>query len=82
MTTSDAIKTLESKKLVIRSPYPNDKRYNSLRVTKKGIELVFNVFFHVRKSDIKFFKALGGKGNIFNDLLIQLIKGNYDNIYK
>ncbi|MBN2400981.1 MAG: winged helix-turn-helix transcriptional regulator [Spirochaetes bacterium] len=82
MTTSDVIKTLEAKKLLVRSPYPDDKRYNSLKVTKKGTELVFNIFYHVRISDITFFRALGKKeGKIFRDLLLKLIKGNYDKIF-
>jgi MarR family transcriptional regulator, organic hydroperoxide resistance regulator len=82
MTTSDAVRTLEVKKLLIRSPNPDDKRHNSLKVTKKGIELVFNIFYHVRICDTKFFKALDKEAKIFSQLLIKIIKGNYDNIYK
>jgi DNA-binding MarR family transcriptional regulator len=81
MTTSDAVRTLEAKKLLIRSPYPDDKRHNSLKVTKKGTELVFKIFYYVRKSDIQFFKALGKDAKIFSNMLIKLIKGNYDNIF-
>jgi MarR family transcriptional regulator, organic hydroperoxide resistance regulator len=82
MTTSDAVRTLELKKFLIRSTNPDDKRHNSLKVTKKGIELVFNIFYHVRKCDTKFFKALGEEAKIFSQLSVKVIKGNYDNIYK
>lgn len=82
MTTSDAVRTLEAKKMLTRSPYPDDKRHNSLKVTKKGTELVFKIFYYVRKSDIQFFKALGKEAKIFSQLLVKVIKGNFDNIYK
>jgi MarR family transcriptional regulator, organic hydroperoxide resistance regulator len=82
MTTSDAVRTLEVKKFLIRYINPDDKRHDSKKVTKKGIELVFNIFYHVRKCDTKFFKTLGEEAKIFSQLLVKVIKGNYDNIYK
>ena len=81
MTVSDVLKTLEAKKLVIRTQNEKDRRHNFLKITEKGTIVVQNIFVKVKKSDKKFFCALGSQENELKNLLIKLIKGNYDDIY-
>jgi MarR family transcriptional regulator, organic hydroperoxide resistance regulator len=81
MTVSDVLKTLESKKMVVRTINVKDRRHNFLKITGKGAKLVFDIFYKIEKSDKKFFSALKSKENEFNNLLIKLIQGNYDDIY-
>ncbi len=81
MTVSDVLKTLVAKKMVTRTTNEKDRRHNYLKITEKGSMLVQNIFYNVRKADKKFFKVLGEEESKFNELLIKLIKGNYDDIY-
>jgi DNA-binding MarR family transcriptional regulator len=81
MMTSDVLKKLESKKLVIRYPNPKDKRHNSIKITPKGFNLIIKTFPQVNKADIKFFKALDDDVNSFTGQLGKLIRTNFDSIY-
>ena len=81
MTVSDVLKTLVSKKLVIRSVNEKDRRHNFLKITDKGTKLAQNIFCKVRETDKKFFGALGDKENEFNNLLIKLTNANYDDLF-
>ncbi len=82
MMTSDVLKTLERKKLVVRYPNPKDRRHNLLKITQKGARLLMKIFAHVDQTDIKFFKTLGNDVSLFTAGLEKLIQANYDNIYK
>ncbi|MBN2041965.1 MAG: winged helix-turn-helix transcriptional regulator [Spirochaetes bacterium] len=81
MTVSDVLKTLVSKKLVIRTVNEKDKRHNFLKITDKGTKLAQNIFCKVRETDQKFFGSLGDKENEFNNLLIKLTNANFDDLY-
>lgn len=81
MTVSDVLKTLETKKMIVRSVNPDDRRHNSLKITEKGVRMVHQIFNKVLKSDGLFFNALGMDQEKFTGLLSKLIRGNYDNIY-
>jgi DNA-binding MarR family transcriptional regulator len=81
MMTSDVLKTLESKKLVTRSQNQDDKRHKSLKITQKGIDLIFEIYEHVNQADISFFKVLENDMQELIDPLEKLIRTNYDKIY-
>ena len=82
MMTSDVLKTLERKKLVVRYRNPEDRRHNSLKITQSGINLVLELFNQVYEADIRFFKVLGDKAKSFTEYLEKLISANYDAIYR
>jgi DNA-binding MarR family transcriptional regulator len=81
MMTSDVLKKLELKKLVIRYPNPKDKRHNSIKITPKGFNLIMKTFPQVNKADIKFFKILDDDVKSFTGKLEKLIRTNFDSIY-
>jgi DNA-binding MarR family transcriptional regulator len=81
MMTSDVLKTLESKKLVIRYPNPEDRRHNSIKITQKGAALLSKIFIQIYKADVNFFEVLGTDIKPFTELMERLIRANYDNIY-
>jgi DNA-binding MarR family transcriptional regulator len=81
MMTSDVLKTLESKKLVIRYPNQEDRRSNSIKITEKGATLISKIFVQVYKADVKFFQILGDDIKSFTETMEKLIRENYDNIY-
>lgn len=81
MMTSDVLRTLESKKLVIRYPNPEDRRHNSIKITPKGAALLSKVFIQINKADVKFFEILKEDIKPFTETMEKLIKANYDNIY-
>jgi DNA-binding MarR family transcriptional regulator len=81
MMTSDVLKTLESKKLVIRYPNPEDKRHNSIKITQNGADLISKIFIQVENADINFFKILEDDIKPFTELLKKLIRANHDSIY-
>lgn len=82
MMTADVLKTLESKKFVIRYQNPDDRRHNCLKITPKGINLILKTFEHVNQADIEFFKVLEDNMQSIVEPLEKLIQTNYDNIYK
>jgi len=81
MMTSDVLKTLEIKKLVMRYPNPEDRRHNSIKITQKGADLVSEMFIKVEKADVKFFKILEDDIKHFTETMEKLISANFDNIY-
>ena len=81
MTVSDIMKVLVLKKLVIRTINKKDRRHNSLKITEKGTQLVYEIMYRVQLSDEQFFKVLGEDEKKFNELLTKLIRGNYDKIF-
>jgi DNA-binding MarR family transcriptional regulator len=81
MMTSDVLKKLEAKKLVIRFPNPKDRRHNSLKITPQGVKLLLKIFPCVYEADIKFFEVLGDNEKSLVTPLKELIRANYDSIY-
>jgi len=81
MTVSDVLKTLENKKMVTRVSDPDDRRHNSIKITDKGEKHIFGVYNHINEFDNKFFKVLGQDYKMLIDVLVRLIRGNYDKIF-
>jgi DNA-binding MarR family transcriptional regulator len=81
MMTSDVLKTLEAKKLVIRVKNPKDRRHNSIKITRKGSRLVAKMIIQAELADAKFFQILENDIKSLTDPLEKLISANYDNIY-
>jgi DNA-binding MarR family transcriptional regulator len=81
MTTSDVLKTLESKMMVTRISNPEDRRHNSIKITDKGEKLIFNVYNYINESDNKFFNVLGADYKTLINVLVRLIQGNFDKIF-
>jgi len=79
--TSDELRILESKKLIIRVKNPQDKRHNSIKITRKGANLVTKMFVQAEAADAKFFKVLEDNIKSLTDPLEKLISANYDKIY-
>ncbi len=59
MMTSQVLRALEGKGLVIRSPHPSDNRAFALNPTEEGIGLVNRANRNVEEADRIFFSALG-----------------------
>ena len=59
MTTSQVLRTLESRGLVERAPHPSDRRARALAVTKRGADLAHRANAVVETCDEAFFAALG-----------------------
>lgn len=80
MMTSNVLRTLEDKGLIIRNPHPTDTRAKSLAVTGKGFELAGQAVKVVEDIDKSFFEQLGADTKIFNEQLLKLIEANNDSI--
>ena len=59
MTTSQVLRTLESRGLVERAPHPSDGRARALAVTDRGADLAQRANAVVESCDAAFFTALG-----------------------
>jgi DNA-binding MarR family transcriptional regulator len=69
MTTSDVLRTLERKQLLVREPAPHDSRANVLRLTPAGRERAQQAMALVEAVDAQFFAALGDDTAQFARLL-------------
>ncbi len=76
MMTSNVLRTLEKKGLVIRNPHPTDTRAKSLAVTEQGRELAARAVRVVENIDHDFFSKLGADMGNFNRNLLALISEN------
>ncbi len=73
MMTSNVLRTLEEKGLILRKPHPTDTRAKSLAVTNKGLKLAEQVVQVVEGIDREFFNSLGAGASAFNKQLLKLI---------
>ncbi len=76
MMTSNVLRTLEEKGLILRKPHPTDTRAKSLAVTGKGRELAARAVQVVEKIDSSFFSPLGNNISGFNKQLVTLIEAS------
>jgi DNA-binding MarR family transcriptional regulator len=76
MLTSNILKTLEKKKLVLRSHSKTDTRAKEVKITQKGTALVHPALEEVEAFDKKFFSALKGDLSAFDKQLQNLIAKN------
>jgi DNA-binding MarR family transcriptional regulator len=76
MMTSNVLRTLEHKGLILRNPHPTDTRAKSLAVTSKGLELAAQAVQVVEGIDKAFFNSLGADVSGFNKQLLKLINEN------
>ena len=73
MMTSNVLRTLEEKGLILRKPHPTDTRAKSLAVTNKGLKLAEQAVQVVEGIDREFFNSLGAGASAFNKQLLKLI---------
>ena len=76
MMTSNVLRTLEEKGLILRKPHPTDTRAKALSITAQGRKLAVQAIEVVEKIDHEFFKGLGGNSKKFNEYLLALIAAN------
>ncbi len=60
MTTSQVLRGLESRELVLRTAHPEDRRAHRVTVTANGRAVVKKATPKVDKADTEFFAAAGG----------------------
>jgi len=69
MTTSQVLRALESRELVLRQAHPEDRRANRVVITTSGRNLVRKAQPKVDRADAEFFAGLGGdRSRFFNAL--------------
>lgn len=77
MMTSNVLRTLEEKGLILRKPHPADTRAKALSITAQGRKLAGQAVPAVEAIDRKFFSQLGADARRFNEQLLKLIVANY-----
>lgn len=75
MMTSQVLRALEERALVVRRPHPQDGRARALEVTPEGRELVNRAVVSVEACDAAFFSALGNGVQAFARALQTLKSG-------
>jgi DNA-binding MarR family transcriptional regulator len=70
MMTSQVVRALERKGLVVRSSHPTDSRARELAVTPEGEQLAHRAIGAVEAADRDFFGASGGRGTLLDFLRI------------
>lgn len=73
MMTSQVLRTLESRELILRLAHPSDTRAKMLKLTDAGKKLAIAAVPAVEGVDNTFFGKLGQQRNSFNNDLISLI---------
>ncbi len=73
MMTSNVVRTLERKRLIIREEHATDTRAKVVVLTEKGLEVLNAAVKRVEKFDRFFFKKLENIG-AFNEELLRLLK--------
>lgn len=73
MMTSNVLRTLEEKDLILRKAHPTDTRAKSLSITDKGLELAGQAVRAVEEIDGDFFRPLGADVAGFNQQLVKLL---------
>lgn len=74
MMTSQVLRRLEEKGLIMRQRGIEDKRAIHLEATPKGIELVNRAIRAVEATDREFFKPLGNRADEFVSMMRRLIQ--------
>ena len=76
MMTSQVLRSLEEKALILRLKKPADTRAHLIYPTKKGRKLVGNAIKVVEDTDSAFFATLGNNISEFTKMLRKLISSN------
>ena len=76
MMTSNVLRTLEEKGLLLRNPHPTDTRAKSLAVTEQGLVLARQAVRVVEEIDRAFFHSLGTALPDFTGQLLKLTSEN------
>jgi DNA-binding MarR family transcriptional regulator len=76
MTTSQAIRTLEKKKLIKRVVAKDDKRAFSVLPTKQGVQVTLKALQRIAEAHEEFFEPLEQELESFGKELQQLIESN------
>jgi DNA-binding MarR family transcriptional regulator len=74
MTTSQAIRTLEKKKLIKRIVVEKDKRAFSIQPTNHGVQVTLEALQHIAQAHEEFFRPLDKEINLFSYELQKLLK--------
>lgn len=72
MMTSNVVRTLEKKELIVREGHPTDSRAKMLEITAKGRDLLKEAVPLVEETDRLFFEQLGYMGDLFRNALQEL----------
>ena len=78
MMTSQVLRALEDRGLVLRKPHPDDKRARALTVTDEGRALANRAVAMVEACDRAFFSAVGGDVGRLSSLLRLLASPSAD----
>ena len=76
MTTSQAIRTLEKKKLINRVVAKGDKRAFSILPTQQGVRVMMEALQRIAQAHEEFFRPLDKEINLFSYELQKLIASN------
>ena len=76
MTTSQVLRTLHKKGLVIRLEHPVDTRAKTVELTKNGLNITIQALKMVDKNNLDYFSILGEAQETLIDLLKKLLKFN------
>ncbi|HLD93307.1 MAG TPA: MarR family transcriptional regulator [Anaerolineales bacterium] len=76
MTTSQAIRTLEKKKLINRVVAKGDKRAFSILPTQQGVRVMMEALQRIAQAHEEFFRPLDKEINLFSYELQKLIQPN------
>src|SRR3990172_7621735 len=76
MTTSQAIRTLEKKKLINRVVAKGDKRAFSILPTQQGVRVMLEALQRIAQAHEEFFRPLDKEINLFSYELQKLIQPN------
>lgn len=78
MMVSKVLRTLESKKFILRQEHPTDTRAKIIKLTKEGIKVLQKALIEVENADIDFFSVLGNGLPSFNRSMLKLTERNSD----
>ena len=76
MMVSKVLRTLETKKFVIRQEHEIDTRAKTIRLTNIGETVLQKAIIEIENADIDFFASLDNKLPQFNKNMVQLIDKN------
>lgn len=74
MTTSEVLRTLQTKGLLQRKEHLTDTRAKMVGLTDKGKKIIKRAVKTVESFDLTFFASLGIKTKIFNQQLLTLLR--------
>jgi len=76
MTTSQVIRILEKKLLIVREVHPEDTRAKAIKLTDQGSQLTRKAIKIIEQFDNSFFLCLDDRTQHFNKLMIELLSTN------